>query len=102
MNSGGNDPLLISDDRIVLHEDGTYLHSGTTIAGQSFTSNGLWSYDSRGVSLQQWRDYAGITSRLPRGSGVAVNMNVVVEFSRPPLIVIDPDRNIFYERVKGR
>ncbi len=94
--------LLTTTDVLRLHSDGTFVHEGSTKSGDHFSYSGRWRYAQRTVALDDWRDYAGVTTKVPQGSGARVNMNVIVEFTSPPVIVLDPDRNILYAKTDER
>jgi hypothetical protein len=94
--------LMTSVDRIAIRGDGHYEHDGETVAGRKYHHSGSWSYSDRSITLDGWHDYAGVTSRSPRGGGQQVTLNCIVEFNRPPVIVVDPDQNIFYGQNEER
>ena len=83
------------DDRLVLHRDGTYQH--TYVSGSAHrASSGTWRVSGTHVVINEWQDYAGITSLRPRGER-SVDYNVFAE-GEPPSIILDSDQNIFYDR----
>ena len=97
--STASEQLLTSIDRVELFKNGTYRHTGSTVAGKAFSSTGKWLYAERIISLDDWQVYAGVTGHIPRGRGALLNLNFVIEFTRPPVIVVDSDKNIFYEKL---
>lgn len=84
------------NDRLVLAPGGHYSHQFTSTNHEMRQQSGSWSIRGDRVYISRWADYAGITGLEPRGERV-LDLNVVVE-SRPPVIVIDDDQNIFYSR----
>lgn len=100
--SVGVEPLLTTSDRLRLHDDSSYEHTGVTNGGRQFSQGGAWRVSGRNISLEGWQDFPGVTTRSPRGAGATVNMNCIVEISSPPTIVLDPDRNIFYLRLGAK
>jgi len=86
-------------DIIVLQSDGTYTHEFREPNGSVRSSTGQWAILLDKVMLRNWVDYAGITALELRGARV-LDWPAVVE-GKPPTIVLEGDRNIFYSRVRS-
>jgi len=83
------------DDRLLLKADGAYEHS--FVSGQAHrSSTGTWRVNGTHVVINDWQDYAGITSLQPLGDRKL--HYIVFTEGTPPTIVLDSDQNIFYDR----
>jgi hypothetical protein len=94
--SVGSDSPVTSIDELLLREDGTYLHSFYRPGGDKQTSSGRWQLVGRNVVLRDWLDYYGVTSLRPIG-GRRIDYTASLE-GTPTVIVLEGDRNIFYDR----
>jgi hypothetical protein len=83
------------DDRLLLKAGGTYEHTFTSGAVHR-SSSGAWRVSGTRVVINNWQDYAGITSLQPRGER-ELDFIVFTE-GTPATIVLDSDQNIFYDR----
>lgn len=83
-------------DRLVLAPGGRYSHQFTSATHEMRQQSGSWSLRGNRVYISRWADYADVMGLESRGERV-LDLNVIVE-SRPPVIVIDDDQNIFYSR----
>lgn len=85
-------------ERLVLRIDGTYSQSFALKTDEVLEfDDGTWSYKDRRMHLDTWRDSAGLWRSDP---GEALGAHLIVELSEPPLILLHPDLNVFYEKVE--
>jgi hypothetical protein len=86
----------VKSDQLILYPNGTYDQHLRLQDGRSFDSTGQkWVFISRhNIGMESRWDY-------PAGAKAPIRESdsLVVEFSKPPVIVIDPDNNCFYEQV---
>lgn len=91
-----NKDLLSST--LVLRSDGTFEEECIFQNKGRSTIDGSWHYFEGNVQFSRFRDCAGVwPSEIVKEDGAA---SLIVRFSKPPIILISPDVNVFYERVE--
>lgn len=82
-------------EELRLLPDGEAIQHCVFHSAAPYVSNGRWRLvDGRTVALTALRDCAGF---LNQGDAPA-SVNLVVEMAAPPVLLFDPDINVFYKR----
>ncbi len=76
-----------------IRADGTFEQSCGAVAGPVKSVSGRWERNEGNIWLTRFIDCAGVFGR-PVSSGASL----IVEGGNPPIILVDPDLNVFYER----
>lgn len=88
----------VKSDELTFHSDGTFDQKLSTFDGKMYQSSvNHWSLlnNSRNIALEaRWN--------LPKGADVPrrESESLIIEATNPPSIVIDPDNNCFYQKVR--
>ena len=84
----------VLSDRMILHSDGRMEQHAIYGAGKHYDAvDEHWDIlTERSVFLDRWLDLTDNPTGKPTPAGLSV------EFTRPPLILVNPDSNCFYER----
>ena len=90
----------IEFSRLVLSPDGTFEQQTKFIGAVPSSDRGKWSVLGHDVSLEGVRDCTGLLS--PKSPGAAMNATLLVERNGGIVILLNPDANCFYEKMKGR
>ena len=84
----------VLSDRLILHSDGRMEQHAIYGAGKHYDAvDEHWDIlTERSVFLDRWLDLTDNPTGKPTPAGLSV------EFTRPPLILVNPDSNCCYER----
>jgi hypothetical protein len=92
--------LNIQKARLVLHSDGTFSQYFKWADGRSYSAEGnRWSFDAdSGLFLFNFKDFTyRATSGLNKQGRV---FGPIVEFSDQIILLLNPDKNCFYRKVR--
>jgi hypothetical protein len=92
--SGSGCKYGVASDVLEIRQDGSFVQRTVPLGSVDATlTQGRWAYsEPRGISLDK-RFHVPAQGTVERRSEI-----LVVEFSSPPIILLDPDSNCFYER----
>jgi hypothetical protein len=90
----------IRSDNLALHPDGTFEQHFVSIYDQHYDSDrGHWSYSpDNHINFDSRKNF--LTKQPQEGvAGMSVRENLITEFRKPPIILLNPDSDCFYRKV---
>lgn len=81
--------------KLILQEDGIFIQSCIYKDDNELHSRGTWRYDDKvgELFITDFLDCAGVNPIPQKSSG-----NLVLSFTKRPIILLNPDANVFYEK----
>lgn len=95
---GSNQPVhneQFLSSTLIIYENGKFRLNCANKNGGSEILSGTWEVDGQHIYFDRFVDCAGVWPTELADTGA----NLIVECSNPPIILIDPDINVFYDRV---
>ena len=85
----------IESDKLILHSDDRLEQHLKFLNGKKFDSaQEHWEYTpNNGISLNR---------RLTAPAGTLESEGLIVEFSEPPVILLNPDEDCFYQKISSK